>query len=453
MDVALITDLALEQPCISFYDITNGVLLKNIKNSMCCPNGYGFVQGELIFAAQNNKQLIHVYDTNKEQCIKKIVCPGKITCLTVSPDGNYCIVALVDKIYIWQIATGNLINILCKHYQTINCIKFTTNGTYFVSCGDDNLVLIWNFASALQPLDSLNPENTNDKPVHTLSHHSLPVKDVYIGITNTRCHMVTVSLDQTCNIIDLCSGQLLSSIVLDNGCSSVAMDALEQQIFVGTVNGKIYFINCFEKTKSNTINIEPDSRNFTQAHSKEIKSLSVSMDATILLSGSLDSSVKLWHISSRQCLRTFSFKGGVTNAAFLHAPSFLQNSYKPPKVQHIVGNFKRSIYKPNIQDMDFDTMKCDENSLVPIVLKNIHESCSYIWNNDNTEETTAYDQLKLEYLKSQLPSTNVDSIKNATRSELIQKVNELQTMANEFYGLAKDKLLIDVNGIKEINGT
>ena len=33
------------------------------------------------------------------------------------------------------------------------------------------------------------------------------------------------------------------------------------------------------------------------------------MDGTMLLSGSADCMVKLWHVDSRQCLRTFSFKG------------------------------------------------------------------------------------------------------------------------------------------------
>ena len=35
----------------------------------------------------------------------------------------------------------------------------------------------------------------------------------------------------------------------------------------------------------------------------------LSMDGTMLLSGSADCMVKLWHVDSRQCLRTFSFKG------------------------------------------------------------------------------------------------------------------------------------------------
>ena len=41
--------------------------------------------------------------------MKKIVCPGKITALSVSPDGNYCLVALVEKVYVWQVSSTTLI--------------------------------------------------------------------------------------------------------------------------------------------------------------------------------------------------------------------------------------------------------------------------------------------------------------------------------------------------------
>ena len=36
--------------------------------------------------------------------------------------------------------------VLSRHYQTVTNIKFTDNGSHFVSAGDDNLVLVWNFS-------------------------------------------------------------------------------------------------------------------------------------------------------------------------------------------------------------------------------------------------------------------------------------------------------------------
>ena len=43
--------------------------------------------------------------------------------------------------------------------------------------------------------------------------------------------------------------------------------------------------------------------------SKQVNSLAVSMDGTLLLSGSQDQTARVWHIPSRQCLRVVNHKG------------------------------------------------------------------------------------------------------------------------------------------------
>lgn len=43
--------------------------------------------------------------------------------------------------------------------------------------------------------------------------------------------------------------------------------------------------------------------------SKQVNSLAVSMDGTLLLSGSEDQTAHVWHVHSRQCLRVVNHKG------------------------------------------------------------------------------------------------------------------------------------------------
>ena len=43
--------------------------------------------------------------------------------------------------------------------------------------------------------------------------------------------------------------------------------------------------------------------------SKQVNSLAVSMDGTLLLSGSQDQTARVWHVPSRQCLRVVNHKG------------------------------------------------------------------------------------------------------------------------------------------------
>ena len=34
----------------------------------------------------------------------KMVCPGRVTALAVTPDGNYCVAAVAEKIHVWQVS-------------------------------------------------------------------------------------------------------------------------------------------------------------------------------------------------------------------------------------------------------------------------------------------------------------------------------------------------------------
>lgn len=49
--------------------------------------------------------------------------------------------------------------------------------------------------------------------------------------------------------------------------------------------------------------------------------LSVSMDGTLLLSGSHDETVRLWDVQSKQGIRTINHKGPVTSATIMPAPA------------------------------------------------------------------------------------------------------------------------------------
>ena len=89
--------------------------------------------------------------------------------------------------------------------------------------------------------------------------------------------------------------------------------------FTTCFNIIVYFCTCFCINCHQALDqFFSETANFIQSYfwisfffsfSKAISSLSASMDGTMLLSGSADCMVKLWHVDSRQCLRTFSFKG------------------------------------------------------------------------------------------------------------------------------------------------
>lgn len=80
-----------------------------------------------------------------------------------------------------------------------------------------------------------------------------------------------------------------------------------------------------------------------RGHRNQVTCLSVSTDGSVLLSGSHDESVRLWDVQSKQCMRTVTLKGPVTNAAIVLAPVAMLSSDSrpslplPPFNRHLLG--------------------------------------------------------------------------------------------------------------------
>ncbi|GBP02513.1 WD repeat-containing protein 18 [Eumeta japonica] len=143
---------------------------------------------------------------------------------------------------------------LAKHYQTVTCLKFTDDGSHFVSAGKDGAVLVWNLTKAL----CRNVDKCTE-PTFTFNDHGLPVTDVHIGVGGMRAYIFTVSLDRTCRIYDLSSGTLLLSVVFSEGLQSVITNAMETVVFVGTNNGNIFefYVNDIPRVKEYHVEEQP----------------------------------------------------------------------------------------------------------------------------------------------------------------------------------------------------
>ena len=66
----------------------------------------------------------------------RIVCPAKITAISCSPDGNYCTVAHLDKIYVWQVRTKSIFAILVPICRSLHLLLSMT-----LRCADS--VALW----------------------------------------------------------------------------------------------------------------------------------------------------------------------------------------------------------------------------------------------------------------------------------------------------------------------
>uniref|UniRef100_A0A3Q3W2L8 WD repeat-containing protein 18 n=1 Tax=Mola mola TaxID=94237 RepID=A0A3Q3W2L8_MOLML len=298
------------------FDLHSGSSLLSYRGGNSSARALTVLGGQFLLSAQLGKNFINVWELQrKDQLQQKIVCPGVVTCLIASPNGLFLAAAVGEAVYLWEVSTGRLLSVLSRHYQDVTCLKFTDDSSHFISGGKDNLALVWSLPSVIQLDLSHTPE-----PRHVLARHSLPITDLHCGLMGTQARVATASLDHTVKVWELSSGELLLSILFDVEIMSVTMDPCEYFLFCGGSDGNIFQVSlCGQSDDGNQV---------FRGHRNLVTCLSVSMDGTLLLSGSHDETVRLWDIQSKQSIRCLAHKGPVTNAIIMPAPAnmFLPDS-------------------------------------------------------------------------------------------------------------------------------
>ncbi|CAH0397174.1 unnamed protein product [Chilo suppressalis] len=300
-----------------------------------------FIGNDYVAAAERTKPILHVWPVNSQQTVQgmRFILPGKAGAVSVTSDGSFLAAGIDEKIYLWQISSGSLLTIINRHYQKIVLLKFTSDGKFFISAAEDGMVMVWSLATvATHPEVDLVTQTTAGQhdPVYIFSDHSLPVTDLCVSKIGMHGRLATISSDRTCKIYDLSSGEMLLNIVFDVPLSAITMDVLELNLFIGTTEGKIHQFNLASppRTRDFLLNTDANTPIF-EAHTKTVTCLSVSVDGETLMSGSSDEQIILWHIPSKQAVRTIRHKGPITNAFFTtNFPAIYKQNFSPNIILH-----------------------------------------------------------------------------------------------------------------------
>ncbi|XP_043962075.1 WD repeat-containing protein 18 [Gambusia affinis] len=326
LEVVISSDSGSQLWNCTVFDLHSGSSLLSYRGGNSAARSLVVLRGEFLLSAQLGKNFINVWEIQrKDQLQQKIVCPGVVTCLTASPDGAFLAAGVAEAVYLWEVCTGKLLAVLSRHYQDVTCLKFTDDSSHFVSAGKDNLALVWNVCSVVQMDLSHTPE-----PRHVLSRHSLPITDLHCGHMGAQARVATSSLDQTAKVWELSSGELLLSVLFDVEIMSVTFDPSEYFLFCGGRDGNIFQVSLCSQSLNREKSFQSDSEGnqVFKGHRSLVTCLSVSMDGTLLLSGSQDETARLWDVQSRQSVRCLAHKGPVTNAVIMavSANMFLPDS-------------------------------------------------------------------------------------------------------------------------------
>ncbi|CAB3225480.1 unnamed protein product [Arctia plantaginis] len=384
-------------------------------------NTLTFIGNDYLAAVEKTKPVLHVWPLNSYQTIQGIrfILPGKATALSVSRDGAYLIAGIDEKIYLWQIASGNLLTIINRHYQKVILLKFTPDGRYFVSAADDGMVMVWSLATvtAHSEVDLVTQSSAgHHDPVYIFSDHSLPVTGLCISKTGIHGRLITVSSDRSCKVYDLSSGEMLLNLVFGLPLSAVTMDVLELNVFVGTTEGQIYQLSLTNPPRNRDLLVNTeDKQNIFKSHTKTVNCLSVSLDGETLMSGSNDEQVILWHIPSKQPVRIIRHKGPVLNAFFtINFPAIYKQDFAPSMILH---SLERTLEKDS-----------DDVTEIEILMNRKYD----FWPELRSESEFSISTKELE---------NEFKFKE---SALQEQLNKLKTINTNLYSIAVQKTLESV---------
>lgn len=325
--------------CAVWDPKTSNQLMGYRGGSAAKSNTVAFINFNFIVSANGTKPMIHIWPINSQEQLQssRLVTPGKVNALAVSADGNYCVCGIAELVYLWHIPTGKMFASLSRHFQTVSHLKFTDDDSHFVSAGQDGMILVWSLADVL---------SGNSQPKFTFSDHSLPVTGLCIGLGGSRATLYSVSLDRTVRLYDLAQGQQTAVLMFRNGLTSVAVDRLESSIYVGTTEGEVICFNISSPPRTLEYHLEEhDMKHTFRGHAGHVTCVSLSMDSETMLSGGQDGNLIIWHIKSKQVLKTIKHKGPVSNAFFTITPPNMFNG--DAKLQLLTSPFQRILESPD----------------------------------------------------------------------------------------------------------
>ena len=299
-------------------------------SSSCC--------GDYIAVAQSGKPVINVYQWNKPQVHYTCHVQEIMTCLCADACGTYLIGGSHKGwMSIWEVGSGALVASFQAHSRRINRVVVSNCNSYVISCSDEGVVKVYSLLDLLDGGESLHKLKSRSyagratAPKHYRSYnaHSLPATGlVVVGAFGT-FRVYSCSTDKTVCMYDVHSGRIFHKMTFPHGLESIALSSTCDSLFVGSTSGPIFsvdmgliaiglsaqhaqraHIGSFQSSHSSGSSSDSSSRNLTSlasttysGHSRAVSALSVSLDNTLLVSASLDGSLRVWDVLSRQCLK------------------------------------------------------------------------------------------------------------------------------------------------------
>lgn len=399
IEVAISSDLRGAPYLFTLWDIYTGAQLavyKGIDNNPI-KSCIQMINSEyFIVAVDKVLQIRSIYNQKIQD--DKLILPGRPSSLSVSPCGNYLVVGIAETLFVWQLCSGYLLAQSQHHVGTIRLIKFSQDGTFLFTGGEDGFVLVWHFGDLI----SANISKSDIDPRHRFQDHASMITGMHI--TNSGL-CITSSTDKSINIYSYMDGIRHFHISnLGTPICSIIMNLNETELYIGGEDGKIYTLSMTSIRSPPTI---------LSGHKDKVTNLSLSLDGSLLISGSADSTCKIWDLCAGKMIRDVRHQAPIANLVTTLIPkafaitSISQSSTKQPLV---LSRLRRELYRPS-KDLSVESsLLFDDSAGAIFQIRNKRHTYK-----ENDKET----------------KSSHNSADQATIAELKAKLKELYVMSSE----------------------
>lgn len=325
---------------IGCWDLHSGIEQLRYRSCASPPHGLLSVSQHFLASSQLRENLssssapIFFWSWDKPQVQVKSFPAEPIGPLVSDSDGSYIIGGGPSgAIYLWEVASGKLLNKWNAHYRSVTCLTLSDDESLLISGSEDGSIKVW---PLLMIFDDTLKESGEDIYIYNFSEHVLRVTSVISGYGLCNSIIISSSEDRTCKVWSLSAGSLLRSITFPSIIDAIAMDPGEHVFYAGGRDGKIYVA---------ALNAEWDSvRNYGKFimghlsdHSKGITCLAFSTDGVTLVSGSEDGTVRVWNTKSAQMARLLKHsKAPVSNVLIVRRPANISQAKLSRKQEHLL---------------------------------------------------------------------------------------------------------------------